>query len=123
LPAWHLFARRAQRNPTMAAFVIARDRARCCWCGAGASRSDGGLQIHHRDYNHVCCYGRTIVVATPTAKRPGRVVEVPDCAACQVAEPDLFASWASRLASIHGQCDRLVEETACRSYATTFTSA
>jgi hypothetical protein len=82
---WRLFARRAQRNPAMVAFVVPWDGGRCAWFGAGSARADGAFQLHHRDYDHECAYGITVVIATPTAKRPGRSVEVPDCSACEEA--------------------------------------
>jgi hypothetical protein len=111
-PSWRLYARRVQRNPHMQAYIAARDGGRCAWCGAGSSRDDGLFQLHHRDYQWRCGYGRTIVLPNPTPRRPGRTVEVPDCQACSGERPELFAGCASRLAPVHGQCNRLIEEAA-----------
>lgn len=48
----------------------------------------------------------TVRIPNPTEKRPTRANVVPNCGACQIGRPELFAGCAERLVLVHALCNR-----------------
>jgi len=105
--AWRKFASRIQKNPTVRAFILDRDKS-CRACG-GLINSSNELHVHHSDYDHVCGFNHTIAV-----RFESRIRDLPDCGRCQSERPELFNECMSRLAALHPFCNYRVEKMAER---------
>lgn len=103
---WRMFARRAQRNPHIKAFVLKRDDGRCPWCG---KRLHPSAVLHHIDYDHHCHLGEEIRIPRAHARRENSTTRVPDCERCHAEHPDFFEGCASRLVAVHQLCNAAIE--------------
>lgn len=114
---WNYFARKCQRNPIMRDFIFARDlKNGCAWCDQGIYKSQR-WNIHHKDYDHFCAYGKYIEVHTPSPKRVNRKYKGPDCGSCKNEKPSYFERCAGRLTLVHQPCNHAIEIARMRSSA------
>ncbi|OZU87207.1 hypothetical protein CIL03_18110 [Virgibacillus indicus] len=99
---WKMFARKIQKNPFVKNFLLNRENHKCAWCGWNI---DNKFVAHHIDYDHVCEFKVMREYPNPTVKRPKRVVRVPDCERCCIANPNLFSDCMSKLTPVHQLCN------------------
>ena len=99
---WKMFARRIQRNPFVKNHILVRDNHKCTWCDLDI---DKGFVGHHIDYDHVCEYKVMREYRSPTFKRPKRMIKVPDCESCSIANSNLFSECMSKLTTVHKLCN------------------
>ncbi|XKH50475.1 hypothetical protein LG275_12850 [Chryseomicrobium palamuruense] len=104
---WKMFARRVQKNPFVKNHLLNRENQKCSWCGWSI---DNDFVVHHIDYDHVCEYKVMREYPSPTVKRPKRMVKVPDCESCSMANPNLFSGCMSRLTPVHKLCNFKIEK-------------
>lgn len=99
---WLNFARRCIKNKFVQKYLLRRDGGVCQYCGR---RILGQFNIHHISYDHCCKSDDTIVQITPTPKRPGRHLHVPDCEQCSKDTPVLFNECMEMLCVVHCHCN------------------
>ncbi len=100
--AWKNFARRITRNPFVNEYLRHRDGEVCQLC-KGNLRV--GVVIHHKDYDHVCSFNKTIRLEHPTEKRPNRTNLTPDCESCSRESQGTFMSCMQRVVLLHTGCN------------------
>lgn len=102
--SWLRFGRRCQKNPYMRKKIRERDCNRCRWC-FGLIKEHQEPVLHHVDYDHACSFNRNISTLSPTAKRPNRVFNGPDCQKCEIENPEGFNACIDRLVLVHSYCN------------------
>jgi hypothetical protein len=102
--AWLRFGRKCQKNPHMRKTIRERDNNQCRWC-LGLIKDHQEPVLHHVDYDHVCTFAGDVCTYSPTAKRPQRMFNGPDCRKCEIENVDGFNACVSRLALVHSYCN------------------
>lgn len=93
---WRNFGRHIQHHPAIFKLLKNKQLDRCPVCNCGLL---GNTTVHHVSYMNRCTHMDSVLIPSPTQKRPNRKTSVPPCEGCININ-----KCASHLALVHNGC-------------------